>query len=539
MVRIEKKQLILRVLILLFVLFSNIAVAEASKLYKVEEGDTLWSIAEQYYDNGNFWIKIFKDNNIDLSENGYPLIYVDQMIKLPRISVNELIDNNTLTLINSSESINDTHSAVVSSKILNKVLDYTKFKERRSDSDIDIVGITSYSQDYIGPIQQHENITRFFTEPMAAYVKEIEGVSYRSGFCGGENLLQPYQEKWAQRGDVDYYRFHISECVNDIYNGHFIFRALEKKSSATSDGLFYVVVDGDIVGQGYDLIEHLIYYPEYSQLSFRAVINDDWYIVSDGKNYGPYDYVHTNIYALDGTLYSFIIDDGKWYILKNLKRFKEHDYLDNIAYKDSLSSFFYRAYNLDSSGRKEWFVVDNFREFSKWDYVDQVIYIDELESLFYRARDFNGNWSVVRIDHDGIEKVILRLDNNEDLKRFYVFPNNSDFVMAVVKDQSQQSYYEYLFSLAGPHGRKNHGIVDIKLSPNGQHYAYHAVNKNYVAEIIVDDKKYLQFISLAEDFNLFFGEQLIDYKFDINNNLVIYSREQGKIFRKVYDLNNL
>jgi nucleoid-associated protein YgaU len=52
--------------------------------YKVQSGDTLFTIAEKMYGNGSRWQAISKANNLGTLPNGNPLVFADSTIKIPR-----------------------------------------------------------------------------------------------------------------------------------------------------------------------------------------------------------------------------------------------------------------------------------------------------------------------------------------------------------------------------------------------------------------------------------------------------------------------
>ncbi len=54
--------------------------------YTVASGETLWSIAEQVYGDGNDWVKIFNDqaNRLGSLSNGNPLIHSGNVLHIPR-----------------------------------------------------------------------------------------------------------------------------------------------------------------------------------------------------------------------------------------------------------------------------------------------------------------------------------------------------------------------------------------------------------------------------------------------------------------------
>lgn len=51
--------------------------------YTVQSGDTLWEIAQGRYGSGYEWYRIAQANGIVNDEQGHPLIYPGQVIKLP------------------------------------------------------------------------------------------------------------------------------------------------------------------------------------------------------------------------------------------------------------------------------------------------------------------------------------------------------------------------------------------------------------------------------------------------------------------------
>ncbi len=52
--------------------------------YKVEKGDTLFTISEKMYGYGAMWPTISKANNLGRLPNGNPLVFADSTIKIPR-----------------------------------------------------------------------------------------------------------------------------------------------------------------------------------------------------------------------------------------------------------------------------------------------------------------------------------------------------------------------------------------------------------------------------------------------------------------------
>ncbi len=52
--------------------------------YKVEEGDTLFKIAEMVYQDGSKWILLDKANNVGRLPNGNPLIFTGSTLTIPR-----------------------------------------------------------------------------------------------------------------------------------------------------------------------------------------------------------------------------------------------------------------------------------------------------------------------------------------------------------------------------------------------------------------------------------------------------------------------
>lgn len=63
-------------------------VAEASFValteYQVQEGDTLFVIAERAYGDGSRWMEIARANNVGRLPNGNPLIFAGTTITIPR-----------------------------------------------------------------------------------------------------------------------------------------------------------------------------------------------------------------------------------------------------------------------------------------------------------------------------------------------------------------------------------------------------------------------------------------------------------------------
>ena len=51
--------------------------------YTVKSGDTLWEIAQGRYGSGYEWFRIAEANGIVNNEQGHPLIYPGQVLKLP------------------------------------------------------------------------------------------------------------------------------------------------------------------------------------------------------------------------------------------------------------------------------------------------------------------------------------------------------------------------------------------------------------------------------------------------------------------------
>lgn len=53
--------------------------------HNVQQGDTLWEIAEAYYGSGAEWTKIAQANNVSYNMNGNPLIYAGTTITIPQM----------------------------------------------------------------------------------------------------------------------------------------------------------------------------------------------------------------------------------------------------------------------------------------------------------------------------------------------------------------------------------------------------------------------------------------------------------------------
>jgi len=71
--------------------------AEVGKTYKVEEGDNLWTIAENAYGSGYNWVDIAKENNLsnpDMLSAGQELIIPDVEPKLATVN---LISDETIS----------------------------------------------------------------------------------------------------------------------------------------------------------------------------------------------------------------------------------------------------------------------------------------------------------------------------------------------------------------------------------------------------------------------------------------------------------
>lgn len=78
---------------------------ESFTVYTVKPGDTLWSISEQYYGDGDQWALIARINDIELLENKSILIESGQIIKIPRkgwYETNEVAQN-LRTIVHSGE----------------------------------------------------------------------------------------------------------------------------------------------------------------------------------------------------------------------------------------------------------------------------------------------------------------------------------------------------------------------------------------------------------------------------------------------------
>ncbi len=54
--------------------------------YKVKKGDTLWSVAEQFYNSGYNWVDIASENKLANAD----LIEVDQELTLPKVAVKQV-----------------------------------------------------------------------------------------------------------------------------------------------------------------------------------------------------------------------------------------------------------------------------------------------------------------------------------------------------------------------------------------------------------------------------------------------------------------
>jgi nucleoid-associated protein YgaU len=53
--------------------------------HSVQQGDTLWEIAEAYYGNGADWTKIAQANSVSYNMQGNPLIYAGTTITIPQM----------------------------------------------------------------------------------------------------------------------------------------------------------------------------------------------------------------------------------------------------------------------------------------------------------------------------------------------------------------------------------------------------------------------------------------------------------------------
>src|SRR5690606_33931039 len=61
--------------------------ATAIETYTVQHGDTLWSIAEEVYGDGQKWELIFNDSHNQLGQltNGYPLVHAGNVLLIPPV----------------------------------------------------------------------------------------------------------------------------------------------------------------------------------------------------------------------------------------------------------------------------------------------------------------------------------------------------------------------------------------------------------------------------------------------------------------------
>jgi len=283
-----------------------------------------------------------------------------------------------------------------------------------------------------------------------------------------------------------------------------------------ADGRVVVAEAPGAPGKPYEQVFELgpVFSPDSQHLAYGARRGDQWYLVLDGEEQGPFDFLGsaTGIhFSPDSRRVAFgTLKDGKWRVVVDGRGGPLYDNLGQLAFSPDGSRL---AYVAQQEGK--WRVVLDGREQAPYETIgeDSLLMSPDSRHLAYAAQKADGKWRIVL---DGEES-----EPYDDLGQMVFRPDGSLLACRVEKDgaemvlmdgRAQRSFDRVgdgtlVFSADGRHfgyaarvGDASFVVIDgvrkprydmvgyLTFSPRADHYVY-AATRGREAFIVVDEEE--------------------------------------------------
>jgi len=495
--------------------------------YVIKKGDTLWNIAESFFGFGYLWFYISDTNNISRLANGRPLIIEGQKINIPlivdKINLNLLSQSDLdYTVISKTPQVEKNYTAVGPSETLpGSVTKYILGPETL---------VKTYDYSDIVYINGESAVRMNFTAntaPVQAFIDKVGGATY-SKKCS----QMPLQNQSLLNDFSSYVSFE--QCIQSNSNSRYAYRAIDRSSN------FFEVVDG-VRQKNYQFVDQLSFNPSYTEYSYRALDKRGWFIVTDGKEIGPFEYVHTLLYIQNGDLYyltrSTESDRDVWSLYNNGELVDSGSFIDNIIYTKDADSIAYRIKNLTNNTESWQVKTVGGGTSSEWGYVDQLFNNQE-NVIHFRARNNDGQWCIVRIENSS-EFINMCLNNYDEIYTYYFSPSSqvNSPNLVFLKDQKNRMY------LYNNENIRYSMVTDINFDSKGENYVFRGRTND-----LIDNKEGFFVVNGKLFEKVFYNYKLSEDQskkirffragYDEQDNLVLYTIvDVGTVKKQVFSFN--